>query len=336
MIAKFKQPDYNDAGQSGTGYPLAIDAASAVLAELAAQFAVSAQDTPNLTVAMRAGRIYQGNRVIVERAAQNSAALIAPIVNPRHDIIYIGDSGVLGVATGVESATPVDPALIATVIPIARIRWTVGATQITNSMFDDLRPSPASIDQVMQYIYSNIIWSIGNGGTGANTAADARANLGAETAGAAAAVAAAAVMDDDVAGGVLGGTFPNPSFAVDMATQAELNAIATDRLGVGQTWRDQSLLTGGRAAGTVYQNTTGRSIQVSVFINIPPPGNGGQTATFYEDVNADPTGNVIASLGAGGQGVDRQFWVWAIIPNLHYYKLTGNAATSWKELRDQA
>src|SRR3954468_18326601 len=28
------------------------------------------------------------------------------------------------------------------------------------------------------------------------------------------------------AGGVLGGTYPNPSFAVDMATQAELDAVA--------------------------------------------------------------------------------------------------------------
>jgi hypothetical protein len=36
------------------------------------------------------------------------------------------------------------------------------------------------------------------------------------------------VRDGDAAGGVLGGTYPNPSFAADMATQAELDAHITD------------------------------------------------------------------------------------------------------------
>jgi hypothetical protein len=39
--------------------------------------------------------------------------------------------------------------------------------------------------------------------------------------------AAADVMGGDAAGGVLSGTYPDPGFAVDMATQAELDALKT-------------------------------------------------------------------------------------------------------------
>ena len=39
---------------------------------------------------------------------------------------------------------------------------------------------------------------------------------------------ASAVMDGDTAGGVLAGTYPSPSFASDMATQAELDAHVND------------------------------------------------------------------------------------------------------------
>lgn len=59
------------------------------------------------------------------------------------------------------------------------------------------------------------------GGIAATNVQDAITELDSEKA-----TAAAAVMDGDAAGGVLSGTYPNPSFAADMATQAELDAVA--------------------------------------------------------------------------------------------------------------
>lgn len=151
MVQKFVQPDYGNAAQTGSIYPTNIDKAVAVLAEQAAQFAVSAQDVPNMTVAMRAGRLYLADRTIVSVAAQNSAALTAPTANPRRDIVhYDATTGAIGVTTGAEAASPVDPAIPANKIPKARIRWTVGMTSIANSVIDDLSPHAQSIDYLLQ------------------------------------------------------------------------------------------------------------------------------------------------------------------------------------------
>lgn len=141
MVAKFLQPNYNT--QGGTAYPLSIDASIAVLAEQAAQFAVSAQDTPNMTVAMRAARLVRSNNEPpLSVAAQSSAVLTAPAVNPRNDIVYYDETtGVIGVAIGTEAATPADPSLPAGKVAAARLRMTVGMTSISNSVIEDLRQS---------------------------------------------------------------------------------------------------------------------------------------------------------------------------------------------------
>lgn len=65
------------------------------------------------------------------------------------------------------------------------------------------------------------------------------------------AVAAAAVNDGDTAGGVLSGTYPNPGFAADMATQAELDAVSA----VANAAQPAGAAAGGVLSGT-YPNPT--------------------------------------------------------------------------------
>lgn len=59
------------------------------------------------------------------------------------------------------------------------------------------------------------------------------------------AATASAVMDGDAAGGVLAGTYPNPSFASDMATQVELDAHAADTTDVHGITDTSALVTTG-------------------------------------------------------------------------------------------
>jgi hypothetical protein len=75
----------------------------------------------------------------------------------------------------------------------------------------------------------------------------------------------AAVMDGDAAGGVLSGTYPSPGFAVDMATQAELNTAIANAVNDGDT-------AGGDLGGT-YPNPTVIALQ-GVTVDNSAPGDG--------------------------------------------------------------
>tara|TARA_R110000803_G_scaffold55509_1_gene112439 strand:+ start:167 stop:529 length:363 start_codon:yes stop_codon:yes gene_type:complete len=109
----------------------------------------------------------------------------------------------------------------------------------------------------------------------------------------------------------------------------------TNGLGFGQTWTD---VTSSRAKDTVYQNTTGKPIMISVTLTTS------FTAIGQISVSSSSgSGFVIMARADGGDyysgsaQTTHEANISLIIPNNIYYKLTGNNSTlalvAWAELR---
>ena len=131
------QPDYTT--QDGSTYKANIDGAIDVAKRMGWAFAPHAQSTPDMTVRLETGHIWNGaSRVDV--AAQSTGTISAPTTNPRNDLVVIDRAtGGVSVITGTEGASPSDPALTTDKMPVARVKLTVGMTEITNADLDDVR-----------------------------------------------------------------------------------------------------------------------------------------------------------------------------------------------------
>ncbi len=118
---------------------------------------------------------------------------------------------------------------------------------------------------------------------------------------------------------------------VEKATTAEAQAFTADKyidaarlgdvvLGGNQTWQN---LTGSRANGTTYTNSTGKPIVVSIRGTIP--ANGGPTLTVA---------GIVINSGVNGSG-DRTVGhtLFGIVPNGGTYVSAGLTISVWAELR---
>ncbi len=111
------------------------------LDESSNQFDPSEQSTPNMTVALTAGRIQNGT-ALVNVAAQSTPTIVAPSGNPRIDRVVVNNStGVASVITGTENASPVAPVLTSGSIAICQVLLdnSPATTAITNSLVTDER-----------------------------------------------------------------------------------------------------------------------------------------------------------------------------------------------------
>ena len=115
-----------------------VDGALTVVGD---DFKVSPQDPADMTVSVGVGTLYDMvGKSRISKTAQTSAAMAAPTTNPRYDIIHINRrTGVIGITTGSEAASPSDPTLAAGLLPLARISLATSTTEITDSLITDIR-----------------------------------------------------------------------------------------------------------------------------------------------------------------------------------------------------
>lgn len=142
MTAKtFVQPDFTS--QDAATYKAAIDACIAVLARMSGGFAPHAQSAPDMTIKLDAGSIPGSGAVATEVSAQNTGTITAPSANPRIDVVYVDQlTGVIGVATGTEAASPSAPAVPSGKVAVAKINLVVSQTEIVNADIEDVRAVP--------------------------------------------------------------------------------------------------------------------------------------------------------------------------------------------------
>src|SRR5690606_34078707 len=102
-------PNYTT--DTGAEYPLNIDAALAVSAEVAHQFAPHPTEPPSMQVRVAPGRKQLPDGTLIEKPAQTSGVIAAPAANPRHDLVVIDNATAnLEIIEGAEAADPADPA----------------------------------------------------------------------------------------------------------------------------------------------------------------------------------------------------------------------------------
>lgn len=104
------------------------------------QFRIYATATPSMSLIIDAGNIQQ-QTTLTSIAKQTTTAFVAPVTNPRNDLIVLDETtGAYSIVAGTEAASPADPAIPANKILLARVRLTVGMTSINSTNFDDLLP----------------------------------------------------------------------------------------------------------------------------------------------------------------------------------------------------
>ncbi len=130
-------PDFTS--QTASAYKANIDAGFAVADRIAWAFAAHEQATPDMSVRLEAGAVFDG-ATLTEVAAQSTATITAPTTDPRIDRLVVNRAtGAVSVVTGTEAASPTPPAITGNVAPVAQVALVVSQSSIVNADITDER-----------------------------------------------------------------------------------------------------------------------------------------------------------------------------------------------------
>jgi len=122
-------------------------------------------------------------------------------------------------------------------------------------------------------------------------------------------------------------TAPTQATGNDTTRIATTAFVANSAIGLGQTWQDVS---GSRVAGTSYQNTTGRPIQVLATVSRSA------SSDYWWQVSSNGSTWLDATLITGSAGANPAPSFGAVIPDTWYYRVsfaTSMTVQAWLELR---
>jgi hypothetical protein len=101
---------------------------------------VTAQATPNMTVAVATGTVHMPEGKRFTPVANSALAITAAnITNPRKDIVYVSSTGIISYLAGTAAASPVAPNVPAGGLLLAEISVAANATTIVSADITDKR-----------------------------------------------------------------------------------------------------------------------------------------------------------------------------------------------------